>query len=56
MTRLEIRGPGGVGLIDHSYLGAGIGWDDLSYEIVPAPAGIGLLGVAGLCATRRRRI
>jgi MYXO-CTERM domain-containing protein len=29
--------------------------DDLSYTSVPAPAGLALLGVAGVAAGRRRR-
>ncbi|MCC6427565.1 MAG: PEP-CTERM sorting domain-containing protein [Phycisphaerales bacterium] len=55
VTRLEIRGPGGSGFIDNSYGGNGIGWDDLSYEDVPAPSAIGVLGLAGLAFSSRRR-
>ncbi len=54
VTRLEIRGPGGSGLIDSSYGGNGIGWDDLSFK-VPAPGAGGALGLLGLGVMRRRR-
>ncbi len=55
VTRLEIRGPGGSGPIDSSYGGNGIGWDDLSFTQVPAPATMGLPAFAVLTASRRRR-
>jgi hypothetical protein len=58
VTRLEIKGPGGVGQLDHSYGGNGIGWDNLTYETadtaIPEPTTLALLG-AGLIAAVRRR-
>lgn len=55
ITRIEILGPGGVGDIDNSYSGNGVGWDTFTFEVVPAPATGVLLGLAALSTPRRRR-
>jgi hypothetical protein len=57
VTRLEIRGPGGVGPLDNSYGGNGIGWDNLSFEpatTVPEPNSLLLLAIGGLALLWRR--
>lgn len=54
VTRLEIRGPGGVGDIDNSEGGVGCAWDDLTYKDVPAPGTLSLLAFGAVFARRRR--
>jgi hypothetical protein len=58
VTRLEIRGPAGIGQLDA--LGNGIGWDNLTYTAsvsnpVPEPSTMLLVGL-GLLAVGRRRL
>lgn len=53
ITRIELVGPGGSGLLDGA--GNGIGWDNFNYSFVPAPASLALLGLGGLIGGRRRR-
>jgi MYXO-CTERM domain-containing protein len=53
ITRIELVGPGGAGLLDEA--GNGIGWDDFSFTPVPTPGSAALLALGGLMAIRRRR-
>ena len=60
VTRLEIRGPGGVGDLDNSYGGSGIGWDNLHYDSspsVPEPGtwSLMLLGALTIGAVKRAK-
>lgn len=54
VTRIEILGPGGVGDLDNSYGGNGIGWDNFSFEVVPAPGSAVLFALAALGSRRCR--
>ncbi len=50
VTRIEI-----VNILDDPSAENGIGWDNFSFTVVPAPGSAALLGVAGIAAVRRRR-
>lgn len=54
ITRIDLEGPTGAGSqLDAN--GGGIGWDDFSYDVVPAPSAAGLAMLAGMAGLRRRR-
>lgn len=53
VTRIELVGPGGSGLLDGP--GNGIGWDNFEFTFVPAPSSVALLGLGGMVISRRRR-
>lgn len=56
VTRIEILGPGGVGDLDNSYGGNGIGWDTFCFDVVPAPGAGALLALSSVLALLRRRV
>ncbi len=55
VTRIEIVAPAGFPTIDNSEGGNGVGYDLFTFDVVPAPSSIALLGVGALFAGRRRR-
>lgn len=53
VTRIELVPFGNNTVLDPG--GNGLGWDNFSFDVVPSPAGVSLLGLGGLLAARRRR-
>ena len=53
VTRVEMLGPGGVGLLDPA--GAGIGWDTFRFTVVPEPSSAFLMLLAFLVSVRSFR-